>query len=49
MKNLVLNGVLLYALTSPLAEGMTGHLIVTLLHNPAFDAPFIVKLLGGEL
>ena len=47
MKHLALNGALLYAVTSPLVEVATGHRVVTLLHNPAFDVPFVIKLLGS--
>ena len=28
---------------------VTGCRVVTFLHNPSFDMPFIIKILGGEL
>ena len=49
VKYLVLNGNLLYVVTSTLVEAVTGYRVFTCLHSPAFDAPFINKLLGVEL
>ena len=49
VKNLALFGVLLYAVNSPLVEVVTGCRFVTSIHNPAFGAPFIIKIIGGEL
>ena len=48
VNHLILKGVLLCAVTSPPVEGVTAHRVVTFLHTPAFDAPFIIKLLGGK-
>ena len=44
---LALFGILHYAVTSPLLRIATGHRVVTLLHNPAFGEPFVIKLLGA--
>ena len=45
----MLFGVLLHTVTSTLLRIVTEYRVVTLLHNPDLDEPFIIKLLGGEL
>ena len=49
VKNFALNGVLLYAVTSPLSEVMMVFRVVALFRNPAFGVSFVIKLLGGVL
>ena len=46
---LALHGVLLYAVNYLLLRIVTGYRVVTLLHNPDFGVPFIIKVLDGEL
>ena len=46
VNHIVLNGILLCAVTSPLVEVVTGPRVVTFLHCPAFFVPFTIKILG---
>ena len=48
MKYLVLNSDMFYALTSPLVKVLTGYRVLTLIHNPALDAPCVFKLIGSR-